>query len=247
MMGRLIKQYITSSAGQKPENVFVVSVMPCTAKKYEADLDVIKERTLKSVDAVITTRELVKLIRLLGIDFGSLDPEPTDTHYSMRSSSGNLFGISGGHLEGLLRTIHQNMTGQDMGTLKISELRGLKSKKEARVKIGKLIVNALAVNGLSNVKPLIDDIKAGRQDYSIIEVMACPFGCINGGGQRLNTDEKSLKSRMKAIYDVDDEEMIRVAHKNPVIVDLYERFLGKPGSEGNLELLHVSRIQEENR
>ncbi len=241
MMGRLVKHYITSSAGQKAENVFVVSVMPCTAKKYEADLDKMKDGTSRNVDAVITTRELVRLIRLLGIDFSSLEPESIDTHYSMRSSSGSLFGISGGHLEGLLRTIHQMMTGQEMGSLKISELRGLKGKKEARIKIGKISINVAAVNGLSNVTALIDDIKSGREEYSIIEVMACPHGCINGGGQKLMSDDKSLKSRMKALYDVDDEEMIRVAHKNPVIVDLYERFLAKPGSEGNKELMHVSR------
>jgi iron-only hydrogenase group A len=245
MMGRLIKNYISSSAGQKAENVFVVSVMPCTAKKYEADLDRMKDGVSRNVDAVLTTRELVKMIRLLGIDFSSLEPEPGDTHYSMRSSSGNMFGISGGHLEGLLRTIHHMMTGQEMSTLKISELRGLKAKKEVRVKIGKTNINVAAVNGLSNAKSLIDDIEAGRQDFSIIEVMACPNGCISGGGQKLNSDEKNLKSRMKAIYDVDDEEMIRVAHKNPIIIDLYERFLAKPGSERNKDLLHVSRTAKE--
>lgn len=245
IMGRLIKQYITSSASQKMENVFVVSVMPCTAKKQEAGTDLMKDGILRNVDAVITTRELVRLIRLLGIDFSSLEPEPGDTHYSMRSSSGSLFGISGGHLEGLLRTIHKMMTGQEMSTLKISELRGLKGRKEARVKIGKMNLNVVAVNGLANVKGLIEDIKAGREDYSIIEVMACPHGCINGGGQKLRTDEKNLKARMKALYDTDDEEMIRVAHKNPVIIDLYERFLAQPGSDRNKELLHVTRTNKQ--
>ena len=245
MMGRLIKNYITSLAGQKMENVFVVSVMPCTSKKYEADRDRMKDGTSRNVDAVITTRELVTLIRLLGIDFSSLEPEPGDTHYSLRSSSGNLFGISGGHLEGLIRTIHQMLTGLELGTLKISELRGLKGKKEARIKVGKLSLNVAAVNGLSNVKALMEEIEAGRANYSIIEVMACPNGCISGGGQKLNSDDKNVKSRMKAIYDVDDEEMIRVAHKNPAIIDLYDRFLAKPGSERNKELLHVSRTVKE--
>jgi NADH-quinone oxidoreductase subunit G/NADP-reducing hydrogenase subunit HndD len=245
MMGRIIKNYITSSAGQKVENVFVVSVMPCTAKKYEADHDRMKDGLSRNVDAVLTTRELVSLIRLMGIDFSSLDPEPGDTHYSMRSSSGNLFGISGGHLEGLLRTIHFMMTGSEMSTLKISELRGLKSKKEARVKIGKTAFNVVAVSGLSNVKTLVDDISAGREDFSIIEVMACPNGCISGGGQKLNSDEKNVKSRMKAIYDVDEEEMIKVAHKNPVVIDLYDKFLAKPGSERSRELLHALRTVKE--
>ncbi|MCX6268245.1 MAG: [FeFe] hydrogenase, group A [Bacteroidetes bacterium] len=245
MMGRLIKNYIASSAGQKVENVFVVSVMPCTAKKHEADQDRMNDGITRNVDVVITTRELVSLIRLLGIDFNSLEPEPVDTHYSMRSAAGNLFGISGGHLEGLLRTVYQMMTGQEMSTLKINELRGLKGRKEAKIKIGKATLFVAAVSGLANVKSLVEDIEARRDNFSIIEVMACPNGCINGGGQKLNPDEKSIKSRMKALYDVDEEEMIRVAHKNPVIIDLYEKFLAKPGSDRNKELLHVVRTTRE--
>lgn len=245
MMGRMIKNCFAASVGQKAENVFVVSVMPCTAKKYEADLDRMKDGISRNVDAVITTRELARMIRLLGIDFSSLDPEQADTRYSMRSSSGNLFGISGGHLEGLLRTVHQMMTGTEMGTLKINELRGLKSKKEARIKIGKTIINVAAVSGLANVKSLVDDIEAGRKDFSIIEVMACPNGCINGGGQKLKPDDKCIKTRMKAIYDVDDEEMIRVAHKNPVIIQLYEQFLSNPGSARSKDLVHVERATKE--
>ena len=240
IMGRLIKNYITSSASQKPENVFVVSVMPCTAKKHEAVADRMKDGNSLNVDAVITTRELVKMIRLLGIDLNSLEPESGDTAFNMRSSSGNLFGIAGGHTEGLLRTIHYMIADQDMSSVKINELRGLKSKKEVRIKAGKTLIKAVAVSGLANAKVLIDDIEAGRVDYQIVEVMACPYGCINGGGQTLGTEEKNLKARMKSIYDVDDEEMIKVAHKNPVITDLYEKFLAKPGSEHNKELLHVT-------
>ena len=242
---RLIKHYITSSASLKPENVFVVSVMPCTAKKHEADLDRMKDGVHRHVDAVLTTRELTRLIRLLGIDFSSLEPEPGDNHFSMRSSAGNLFGISGGHMEGLLRTVYQMMTGQEMGNLKNQDLRGLKAKKETRIRIGKSSISVAAVSGLANAKQLIDDIRTGKQDYHIIEVMACPHGCINGGGQKLNSDDKNLKGRMKALYDVDEEEMVRTAHKNPAIIDLYERFLAKPGSEQNKELLHVSRIAAE--
>jgi NADH-quinone oxidoreductase subunit G/NADP-reducing hydrogenase subunit HndD len=245
IMGRLIKNYITSSAGQKSENVFVVSVSPCTARKHEADQDRMKNGNSPYVDIAITTRELSKIIRLLGIDFNSLEPEPSDTAFSMRSSSGNLFDISGGHLEGLLRTIHFMMTGQEMSTLKINELRGLKQKKEARVKIGKVVLNVVAVSGLANAKMLVDEIEAGREHFQIIEVMACPHGCINGGGQKLDTDEKGLKFRMKTLYDVDEEEIIKVAHKNPIISDLYEKFLAKPGSEQCRELLHMSQFKAE--
>ncbi len=165
----------------------------------------------------------------------------------MRSSAGMLFGISGGALEGLLRTISYNITGQEMSPLKIADLRGLKSRKEARVKIGKQFLNVVAVNGLANAKILLDEIESGRSDYQIVEVMACPFGCINGGGQRIGSDEKNLKTRMKAIYDVDEEEMIRVAHKNPIINDIYEKFLSKPNSGRNREFLHTERITGEEK
>ncbi|MCK9423033.1 MAG: [FeFe] hydrogenase, group A [Bacteroidales bacterium] len=245
MMGRLIKQYITSSAGQKSKNVFIVSVMPCTAKKYEAGLDNQKESEVPFVDAVITTRELIKMIRLLGIDFSGLEPEPNDSAFSIRSSAGKLFGISGGHLEGVLRTIGFMMTGQEMNPLKINDLRGLKSRKETRIKIGKHFINVVSVSGLANVKTLLDEIEAGRNDIHLVEVMTCPFGCINGGGQPKGSDEKSLKMRMKTIYDVDEEEIIKVAHKNPIIKDLYEKFLAKPNSDRNKELLHVSRCPVE--
>ncbi len=241
IMGRMIKNYIASSAGIKPESVFVVSVMPCTAKKYESGQDLGKEGSYRFVDAVLTTRELNKIIRLLGIDFSALEPEPSDTAFSMRSSAGNLFGVSGGHLEGLMRTIHFMLTGQEMSPLKLMELRGLKNRKEARVKIGKVIFPVVAVNGLAQMKPMMDEIISQKNAFKIIEVMACPFGCINGGGQKLNPDEKNLKSRMKAMYDVDDEEMIKVSHKNPIVNDLYDKFLGKPGSDRNREILHVSR------
>lgn len=245
MMGRLIKNYIASSAGQKPENVFVVSVMPCTAKKHESELDRQKERKDKYVDAVLTTRELIKIINILGIDFTTLEPEPTDTAFCMRSSAGMLYGIAGGALEGTLRSIGYNMNGQEISPLKINELRGLKHRKEARCKVGKQFFNVVAVSGLANAKVLLDEIEAGRNDYHLVEVMACPFGCINGGGQKIGTSEKNLKNRMKAIYDVDDEEMVKAAHKNPIIADIYEKYLAKPNSERNRDLLHVQRIIKE--
>ena len=240
IMGTLIKQYITSSAGIRPEKVFVVSVMPCTAKKAEAE---IANTGVKPVDAVLTVRELIRMIRLLGIDISSLEPESTDTAFSLSSSSGRLFGISGGHLEGLIRTIHFMSTGQELSPIKINELRGLKSRKDARVKINKLPLNITSVSGLANAISLMDEIEAGRDDIHIIEVMACPNGCINGGGQKIGTDEKNLKARMKALYDVDDEEMVKVAHKNPAISDLFDKFLSGPNSPRNREVLHSNHLK----
>jgi len=242
IMGTLIKKYITGSAGLKPEKVFVVSVMPCTAKKAEAESGHNGNNGINLVDAVITIRELIKMIKLLGIDFSRLEPEPADTAFSLASSSGRLFGISGGHLEGLIRTIYFMNADQELNPMKISDLRGLKSKKEARLRISRQAYNVIAISGLANAIALLDEIENGRNDYKIIEVMACPNGCINGGGQKIGSDEKSLKAKMKALYDIDEEEMLKVAHKNPVLSELYEKFLSKPNSERNRDILHINRI-----
>lgn len=248
IMGRLIKNYITSSAGQRPENVFVVSVTPCTAHKHEADTDRMPDGSTRYVDAAITTRELARIIRMMGIEMSGLEPEPTDTAFGMRSSAGNLFGISGGHLESLLRTIQFNINGTDANQLKINDLRGLKVRKDVRLRAGKQTIAATAVSDMRLAINMADEISAGRSELQLLEVMACPNGCINGGGQKLHGDEKNLKARMKALYDVDDEEMIRVAHKNPIVIDLYDKFLAKPGGRHQNDLLHVQRdnsIKEE--
>jgi len=241
IMGHLIKSYITSSSGHSPENVFVVSVMPCTSRKHEAGNDLMKDGKSRAVDAVLTSREMVRLFRIMGVDFSNLEPEPTDTSFSMCSSAGKLYDISGGALEGILRSLHFMITGQEMSPLKLSELRGLKGKKESKIKIGKQIINVMAISGLANIKTLLSEIESGKDDLHLIEFMVCPNGCINGGGQYIGSDEKSLKTRMKALYDSDEEEMIRVAHKNPILSELYEKFLGKPNGLENQELLHVQR------
>jgi iron-only hydrogenase group A len=238
IMGTLIKNYFISNEAKAHEKIFSVSVMPCTSKKYEADKETNAKDNIKNVDAVLTTRELVKLIRLSGIDLASLEPEPTDTFHGIRSSAGKLFGVAGGPLEGTVRTLYNIMTSQELSPMKISDLRGLKEIKEARIKVGKQFLNVVAVSGLANAIKVLDEIESGRDNIDILEVMACPYGCINGGGQKIGTDDKSLKSRMKAIYDVDEEEMIKVAHKNPNVGLVYERVFGKPGSPQAMELLH---------
>jgi len=245
IMGGIIKNYITQSAGHLPKDVYVVSVMPCTSKKYEAETDCLKDEQTRFVDAVITTRELVKMIYLLGIDFANLEPVPTETAFNMCSSSGKMFGVAGGALEGLLRTVYPLIAGSEGGPVKIMDLRGLKGRKEAKVKIGKQQLHVAAVSGLANVFPLLNELEAGRNDLHIIEVMACPYGCINGGGQRIGSEEKHLKARMKALYDTDEEEMIKVPHKNPVLTDLYEKFLGKPFSDRSREFLYVPDRQSD--
>lgn len=241
IMGTLVRQYILPPQSRTPESVFSVSVMPCTAKKAEAEEDRIPGTNMQPVDAVLTIRELVKMIRLLGIDLAGLEPDPTDTIHGIRSSAGKLYGVSGGGLEGILRTLYQMTTNQDLHPAKINELRGLKEVKEYRLKIGKEFVNTVAVSGLGRAIKLVEEIESGKARYDIVEVMACPFGCINGGGQPFHADEKTLKSRMKVLYDVDEEEMIKVPYKNPNVGVVYEKLFGNPGSSRAKEILHSDR------
>ncbi len=240
IMGFLMRNYVVPAQDRAPESIFSVSVMPCTAKKAEAEQDRIPGENYRPVDAVLTTRELVKLIRLLGIELANLEPDPTDTIHGIRSSAGKLYGVAGGGLEGIMRTVYHMMTSQELQPSKINDLRGLKELKEYRVKIGKEYINTVAVSGLGRAIRLLEDIAAGKARYDIVEVMACPYGCINGGGQPFHADEKTLKARMKAIYDVDEEEMIKVAHKNPNISFLYDKMLGTPNSARARELIHLT-------
>lgn len=231
IMGSLIKSYIGPQWSIPSENIFSVAVMPCTAKKHEA-----KTEAHSQVDAVITARELMKIFRLYGIDMTSLEPEQNGSPFNIQSSSGRMFGVAGGTLEALIRTFYYQMTEQELTPHKIIELRGLKGRKEFKLKIGKATYGFAAVSGLANAKLLLDEIKAGRDDLHMVEVMVCPNGCINGGGQRNATDEKTLKSRIKALYDSDEEDMIRVAHKNPQISQLLDNLKALPDG-GNVNVL----------
>ena len=240
VMGALIRNYVIPPHSRAPETVFSVSVMPCTSKKAEAENEIRPGEKYRNVDAVLTTRELIRMIRLLGIDLASLEAEPTDTIHGIRSSAGKLYGASGGGLEGVLRTMYQMMVNQELHPAKINELRGLKEIKEYRLRIGKEYINVVAVSGLNRAIRLLEDIETGKARYDIVEVMACPYGCINGGGQPFNADEKTLKARLKSLYDVDEEEMIKVPHKNPNVNLVYEKLLGSPGSARAKEIMHVN-------
>jgi iron-only hydrogenase group A len=221
ILGSLIKTDYGPRRSIPVKNIFSVSVMPCTAKKYEAEANQSDEINPAGIDAVLTTRELIKLIKLFGINFNSLEMEPIEIYFGVQSSAGRLFGTAGGALEGIIRTIYFNLAGQELPGYKIMETRGFKGRKEVKIKIGKNHFGFAAVSGLANAKILLDEIRHGREDLQLIEVMACPNGCINGGGQRYGSDEKIMKARMKSLYDVDEEDMIRAAHKNPLLADFY--------------------------
>ncbi len=234
--GTLIKKYFAEKNKTNPDKIFSVAVMPCTSKKAEIITE--SPSDYKNVDAVITTRELIRLFRLFGIDFTNLDNESPEPSYGLRGSSGKLFGTAGGAMESIIRTFYFQMTGQELPGTRVMEMRGQKNRKEFKLKIGKQTYGFAAVNGLLNAKILLDEIESGRNDLHMVEVMACLSGCINGGGQRFGSDEKTLKARAKALYDSDEEEMIRVAHKNPAVSTIYEEFLEAPLSEKSRTMIY---------
>lgn len=246
MLGALIKSYFAQQQGIKPENIYSVSIMPCTAKKFEQQRDEMTHDGITDIDAVLTTRELAKIIRMYGIDMNKLEPELADSPLGTRSSAGKIFGTSGGVMEAAIRTAYHSLTGKELTKFRIQDLRGDKGIKEAKVDIEGLELGVAVVSGLKNAADLLEQIRKGeKKDIHFIEVMACPGGCINGGGQPIGANEESVKARMKALYDIDDKDSIKFSHKNPYIIELYEKFLGEPLGHKSHELLHTSYSKRE--
>jgi len=245
IVGSLIKRYFADKQGIPTEKIFSVSVMPCTAKKFEAQREEMTHKGVSDIDVVITTRELIKLIHLYGVDVASLDEDIADSPFNIRSSAAKLVAVSGGLAEGIARSLSFHLSGKELGELKISKLRNVKDYTEVEIKIGKQEIVIAAVNGLKNVTAVINDIREEKCKAHYIEVMACEGGCIMGGGQPFQKDDKILKSRIKAVYDSDDKESIRVAHKNSKMLDLYNEFLGEKLSEKCMKILHTRYSQRE--
>jgi iron-only hydrogenase group A len=239
MMGAVIKSYWAEKTGNQPSDIYSVSVMPCTAKKFEAQREEMTNKGISDVDCVLTTRELAQIIRMFGIDMNNISPEMTDSPHGFRSSAGKLFGATGGVMEAAIRTAYHMLTGEELVRFKIEALRGFNGTKEAEMQINDLKINVAVVNGLANARVLIDQIKSGEKSYHFVEVMACPGGCINGGGQHIGASEEAVKSRMKALYDIDEKETIKVSHKNPEIIQLYTDYLEKPLGHKSHDLLHT--------
>ncbi|MBW7846590.1 MAG: iron hydrogenase small subunit [Bacteroidales bacterium] len=239
MMGAIIKSYFAEIEGIPKENIYSVSIMPCTAKKFEQQREEMTQNGISDVDAVLTTRELARLIRLHGIDVHKLEPELADSPLGTRSSAGKIFGSSGGVMEAAIRSAHYFITGKEMVKFQVKAVRGLEGRKEATVQIGDLEVGVAVVSGLKNAEDLLQEIRNGRKDLHFIEIMACPGGCINGGGQPIGTTEEAVKARMATLYDIDEKDAIKVSHKNPYIIELYDKFLGKPLGHRSHDLLHT--------
>lgn len=239
MAGAIIKTYFADKVNLKKEDIYSVAIMPCTAKKFEAQREEMTHKGISDVDGVLTTREFVKFVKLFGINMHEIESETADSPLGIRTTAGKLFGASGGVAEAAIRTAYHTLTGTELVKFKIPQIRGLKGQKEVHLDINGLKVGVAVVNGLVNAKKLLDEIKAGRDDIQFIEIMACPGGCVGGGGQPINLDEEAVKRRIRSLYNIDDTESIKVSHKNPDVIILYNEFLGEPLGKKSHELLHT--------
>lgn len=240
MFGAITKSYYAKKIGVDPKDIVVVSVMPCLAKKYEASREEFAPNGVRDVDIVISTRELANMIHEAGIIFDKLKNGNFDNPLGESTGAAAIFGATGGVLEAALRTAADWITGQNLTEIDFESVRGLEGVKEAKVKVGALTINVAVASGLGNARKLLEKIRNKEANYHAIEIMACPGGCINGGGQPyIHGDTEILQKRMEALYEEDSGKTIRKSHENPYITKLYEEFLGKPGSEIAHKLLHT--------
>jgi NADH-quinone oxidoreductase subunit G/NADP-reducing hydrogenase subunit HndD len=245
MMGAVIKSYFAEREGIDPASIFSVSIMPCTAKKFEASRPEMGRNGVADIDAVLTTRELAGMIRMRGLDLRDVPPEGADTPFGERTTAGKLFGASGGVMEAALRTAHYLVTGKELGELTVSAVRGLEGTKEACLDINGTEIRVAVVNGLGNAARLLEEVRAGRKTVHFVEVMTCPGGCINGGGQPLGTNGASVRARMEGLYQIDGQGPLRTSHSNRSVRRLYDEFLGHPLGAKSHELLHTHYAQRE--
>lgn len=247
MFGAIAKTYYAAKQGIAPANLTVVSVMPCLAKKYEASREEFARDGVRDVDVVISTRELAGMIKEAGIQFSELEESEFDNPLGESTGAAVIFGATGGVLEAALRTAADWLTGKDLEEIDFEAVRGLSGIKEASVDVAGMKLKVAIASGLGNARKLLERIRSGKADYHAIEIMACPGGCLNGGGQpSIKGDTSVLEKRRQALYDIDGAKRIRKSHENPYIKKLYEEFLGKPGSKKAHELLHTHYTQRPN-
>jgi iron-only hydrogenase group A len=239
MFGALAKTYYAEKTGIPAEKIFMVSIMPCTAKKFEAGRQEMQSSGCPDVDVVLTTRELGRMFREIGINFAALPEEEFDAPLGISTGAGVIFGSSGGVMEAALRTVYEVVTGDELKDLDFYQVRGLEGVKEAEVDLKGTKVKVAVANGLANARKLMDKVKEGTADYHFIEIMCCPGGCIGGGGQPIPTNTATREARMKAIYEADKGMKLRKSHQNPAVQKLYEEYLGKPLGEKSHHLLHT--------
>ena len=250
MFGALLKTYYAQKEGLDPEKIYVVSVMPCIAKKFERQRPEMKEDGLYDVDNVITTRELARMIKQANIEFEKLEDSPYDAPMGEASGAGAIFGTTGGVMEAALRTAQDVLTGEDLPKINFEQVRGGEGIKRATITIAGKPISVVAASGLSNAKKILEEIKSGKSNYQFVEIMACPGGCIMGGGQpikssKIRSEVDVRKLRADSLYSIDEKSIIRKSHENPVVKKIYEEFLEKPGSYRAEKLLHTKYTARE--
>ena len=245
MLGALIKTYYAKKEKIEPEKIFVVSVMPCIAKKYERQRKELSNNGLSDVDCVITTRELSRMIKYANIRFEDLEDSEFDNPLGISTGAAAIFGTTGGVMEAALRTAQDVLTGKDLDKIDFEQVRGEKGIKKATVNIDGKDIKVVAASGLGNAQKIMEEIKSGKADYQFVEIMACPGGCIMGGGQpiknsRTRAEHDVRKLRADSIYSIDEKSQIRKSHENPALKKVYEEYLEKPGSYRSEKLLHTT-------
>ena len=248
MFGAMLKTYFAEKEGIDPKKIVSVSVMPCTAKKFEIGRDDQDAAGVPDVDIAITTRELARLIKRCGIDFTVLPDEKFDDPMGESTGAAVIFGATGGVMEAALRTAVEVLTGEELANLDFTDVRGTQGVKEATYNVAGMDVKVAVASGLGNARTLLNKVKSGEADYQFIEIMGCPGGCVNGGGQpqvsgdvRNFTDVRGI--RASVLYKNDSAKPIRKSHENPAIKKLYEEYLGEPGSHKAHETLHTSYVK----
>ena len=250
MFGALIKTYYAEKNNIDPEKIYVVSVMPCIAKKYERQRTELKNNGMYDVDCVLTTRELARMIKQANIEFSELENEEFDNPMGEATGAAAIFGVTGGVMEAALRTASEILSGEELEDIDFKQVRGEEGIRRAILKIGESDIKVVVANGLGNAKIIMEEIKSGKADYQFVEIMACPGGCIMGGGQPIKNSKIRAtvdvrKKRADAMYTIDEKSRIRKSHENPVLKQIYSEYIGVPGGHKAHELFHTTYSKKE--
>lgn len=242
MLGAVTKTYYAKKMGIDPKDIFVVSIMPCTVKKFESVRPELAEQHMQDVDAVLTTRELVRFFKMSGIEFDDLPEDKFDNPLGESTGAAVIFGTSGGVMEAALRTAYFVITGKELQKLEFEDIRGLSGIKETVVNANGTELRIAVVNGIGNVGPILEEIERGESKYDFIEVMACPGGCINGGGQPIHNKPEKIQKRIKSLYEIDNQMVNRKSHENEAVKTIYKEYFIEPNSHKAHEILHTEYV-----
>jgi iron only hydrogenase large subunit-like protein len=245
MTGILIREWMPSVLEYGKKEIVSVVITSCTAAKTEARRVEMTHKGVPVVDLVLTTRELARMIKLSGLDLDQMEPELPDAPFYSRASAGKLSGVAGGEVEATVRTLYHKATGKELLPSKLHRFRIHKSIRTMTVHLGGREIRMGTVSGLSHAVELLEEIKSGKRKLDLLEVMACPGGCVNGGGQPIPVNEELIRNRSKAIYDLDNSSSLHVAHGNPALQECYRKFLQKPGGKLSRDLLRTSFTKRE--